>query len=204
MLRKRLWSIGFVFYTFSEEFDKQNLALFRPRKDQCDTCVGFKAKQVTQNEYDLHVKRQKRAKAEKDCDKKAALAFGRHLFTADTVHNFTVYNLINHLCTNYWWDETQGDLSASSFVSCLIEHLRKHCLADTLPITIYSDGCGYQNRNQFLSNALSNFAVEHNKIIEQKWLEKGHTQMECDSAHAKIEKKLKKSVQFSYRTITWM
>lgn len=200
------------YFLFSEVFDKENLALFKPRKDQCDKCVGFKAMQITQTEYDLHVERQKRAKAEKKFDKKAALEFGRHVFTADAqavklspdinataiyyktrlqVHNFTIYNLLNRQCTNYWWDETQADLSASSFVSCVIEHIRKHCLSDTLPITLFSDGCGYQNRNQFLSNALSNFAVEYNKIIEQKWLEKGHTQMECDSAHAKIEKRLK-------------
>lgn len=33
---------------------------------------------------------------------------------------------------------------------------------------------------------MSNFVVKYNKILEQKWLEKGHTQM-C----AKIENKLK-------------
>lgn len=200
------------YFLFSEVFDKMNLALFRPRKDQCDTCVGFKAKQKSEAEYVLHVERQKRAKAEKQFDKEAALKFGRHVFTGDTqavklspdinataiyyktrlqAHNYTIYNLVSHQCSNYWWDETHGDLSASSFVSCIIAHFEKYCLSDTFPITLYSDGCGYQNRNQFLSNALSNFAVKYNKIVEQKWLEKGHTQMECDSAHAKIENKLK-------------
>ncbi|KAG4067983.1 hypothetical protein HA402_010669, partial [Bradysia odoriphaga] len=200
------------YFLLSEVFDKMNLALFRPRKDQCDTCVGFKSKQVSEAKYVLHVERQKRAKGEKKFDKEAALNFGRHVFTGDTqavklspdvnataiyyktrlqLHNYTIYNLVSHQCTNYWWDETQGDLSSSSFVSCIIAHFEKHCLSDTFPITLYSDGCGYQNRNQFLSNALSNFAVKYNKIVEQKWLEKGHTQMECDSAHAKIEKKLK-------------
>lgn len=200
------------YFPFSEVFDKMNLALFRPRKDQCDTCVGYKANQVSEAKYVLHVERQKRAKAEKEFDKEAALKFGRHVFTGDTqavklspdvnataiyyktrlqVHNYTMYNLVSHQCSNYWWDETQGDLSSPSFVSCIIAHFEKHCLSDTFPITLYSDGCGYQNRNQFLSNALSNFAVKYNKIVEQKWLEKGHTQMECDSAHAKIENKLK-------------
>lgn len=199
------------YFLFSETFDKENLALFKPRKDQCDTCVGFKAKQVPQDEYVLHVERQKRAKAEKDFDKKAAIEYGRHVFTGDTqavklspdidasaiyyktrlqAHNYTIYNLLSHQCKNYWWDETQSDLSASSFVSCIIAHFEKYCLSETYPITLFSDGCGYQNRNQFLSNALSNFAIKYNKIVEQKWLEKGHTQMECDSAHAKIEKKI--------------
>ena len=159
--------------------------------------------------YDLHIARKKRANEEKDFDKKAALEGRRHAFTMDKqavklspdinasaiyfktrlqVHNFTVYNLVSHHCTNYWWDETESDLSASSFASCDIQHLQTHCLSDTLPIILFSDGCGGQNRNYFLSNALPNFSIKNNKIIEQKWLEKGHTQMECDSAHAKIEK----------------
>lgn len=214
------------YFLFSKLFDEENLALFKPKKDQCDTCVGYKAGQVSKLKYDLHVERQKRAKVEKDFDKTAAIEFGRHVFTSDTqavklspdinasaiyyktrlqVHNYTVYNLATHQCTNYWWNETQSDLSASSFVSCIIEHLRKYCLSDPFPITLYSDGCGYQNRNQFLSNALSNLAVKYNKIIEQKWLEKGHTQMECDSAHAKIENKLKDCsifVPYDYVNIT--
>lgn len=107
------------------------------------------------------------------------------------VHNFTIYNIGNHQCTNYWWNETEGNLTASSFISCIIHHLKTYCLSDALPITIYSEGFCYQNRNQYLSNALSIFANENNKIIEQKFLEKGHTQMQCDTAHAKIEIKLK-------------
>lgn len=208
---------GVSYFTFAQAFDIENLGLFTPRKDQCDLCVGFKAGQVSLRRYDLHIARKKRATEEKDFDKQAGLEGRRHVFTVDKqavklspdihasaiyfktrlqVHNFTVYNLISHHCTNYWWDETEGDLSASSFVSCVIQHLKTHCLSDTLPIILYSDGCGGQNRNYFLSNALSNFAITNNKIIEQKWLEKGHTQMECDSAHAKIEKKLKKKSIF--------
>lgn len=203
---------GVSYFTFSQTFDEEKLALFMPRKDQCDTCVGFKAGQVLTRTYDLHVARKNRAHDEKSFDKQAALEGRRHVFTMDKqavklspninasaiyfktrlqVHNFTVYDLVSHRCTNYWWDETEGDLSASSFASCVVQHLQMHCLSDTLPIILYSDGCGGQNRNYYLSNGLSNFAVQNNKIVEQKWLEKGHTQMECDSAHAKIEKKLK-------------
>ncbi|KAG4072249.1 hypothetical protein HA402_004181 [Bradysia odoriphaga] len=110
------------YFLFSTVFDKENLALFKPKKDQCDTCVGYKAKQVTRDEYVLHVERQKRAKAEKELDKNAAIQFGRHVFTGDTqavklspdlnasavyfktrlqVHNYTIYNLSTHQCTNY-------------------------------------------------------------------------------------------------------
>lgn len=207
-------------FTFSTVFDEHKLALFMPRKDQCDTCVGFKAMQVPVMEYETHVSKQKQAKLEKENDKISAEAGCRLMFTMDVqavklcpnikasaifykqrlqVHNFTIFNVVTHQCTNYWWNETEGDLSASSFISCIIHHLKLHCLLDSLPITIFSDGCGYQNRNQYLSNALSIFAIENNKIIEQKYLEKGHTQMECDSAHALIERKLKnRSIYLPY------
>jgi len=60
-----------------------------------------------------------------------------------------------------------------------------------LPIIIYSDGCGHQNRNCVMSNALPQYSIAKNVVIEQKCLIKGHTQMECDSAHSLIERKLK-------------
>lgn len=199
-------------FTFYKMFEKENLALYMPRKDQCDICVGFKCNQITVGDFDVHILNKNRAQHEKNLDKLEAEEGKRHVFTMDAqavklcpninasaiyfkqrlqVHNFTVYNLGTHQCTNYWWSEVNGDLSASVFISCIINHLETFCLSDSLPITIFSDGCGYQNRNHYLSNALSNFAIKHQKVIEQKFLEKGHTQMECDSAHAKIEIRLK-------------
>jgi hypothetical protein len=44
-----------------------------------------------------------------------------------------------------------------------------------------SDGCNYQNRNNVLGSALSDFAKSHNKVIEQLYLEKGHTIMEAET-----------------------
>ncbi|GBP07713.1 hypothetical protein EVAR_2820_1 [Eumeta japonica] len=42
-----------------------------------------------------------------------------------------------------------------------------------------------------MANALLNLSIENNVSITQKYLEPGHTQMEYDSVHAAIEKKLK-------------
>ncbi|KAJ8871490.1 hypothetical protein PR048_027812 [Dryococelus australis] len=53
------------------------------------------------------------------------------------------------------------------------------------------DGCCYQNRNTTLSNALLHVAMTNNVVIERKYLEKGHTQMETDSMYATIEQQLK-------------
>lgn len=100
------------------------------------------------------------------------------------VHNFTIYNVISHDSVNYVWDEVNGEFVWSVFTTIIIYHLKQ----------IYSDGCGYQNRNIVLSNAISNFAAEHNIQIEQKYLVKGHTQMECDSTHSLIERKIKNRI----------
>lgn len=43
-----------------------------------------------------------------------------------------------------------------------------------------------------LSNALLELSINNNVCIEQKYLTVGHTQMEVDSIHASIEKKLAK------------
>lgn len=57
-------------------------------------------------------------------------------------------------------------------------------------IILWSDGCCYQNRNVKLSNALLDIAKKCSITIEHKYLEVGHTQMEVDSAHSLIERKL--------------
>ena len=42
-----------------------------------------------------------------------------------------------------------------------------------------------------LSSALLTFAVQHQVMIFHKYLEVGHTHMECDSVHSTIDKKVK-------------
>lgn len=42
-----------------------------------------------------------------------------------------------------------------------------------------------------MANGLLNLSVTKQVCIEQKYLEKGHTQMECDSMHSTIERRLK-------------
>lgn len=205
----------YTLYPFCCVFEELKLSIFKPRKDECDTCYAYKTKQISENEYNIHIAKKDRARSEKVKNKDEAVQNLVYTFTMDTqavklcpalnvsasyyktklqIHNFTVYNLQSHQCTNYLWNETEGDLSASVFTTCIIEHLRINCLSDKKPIILFSDGCGYQNRNVVLSNALLHFAIQHNVVIEQKFLEKGHTQMECDSVHAMIERKLKQRV----------
>lgn len=53
-------------------------------------------------------------------------------------------------------------------------------------IILYSDGCYYQNRNTTLLNVLLNFPDLHNIVIKQKYLIKGHIQMNMNSMYATI------------------
>lgn len=198
--------------TFMDTLSEMNIAIHRPKKDQCDLCCSYKVGNTTEEQYKNHMRRKKQARNEKKRDKEAAIRKQCYMFTMDVqavklcpmlyasklyfksklqVHNFSLYNLSTHHCVNYCWNETEGELVASVFTTCIIKHLEQFCMDEKKPIIIYSDGCGYQNRNAVLANALLNLAVEQGVTIFQKFLEKGHTQMEVDSAHALIERKLK-------------
>lgn len=196
---------------FSEVFENLNLAIFVPKKDQCNTCVAFKAGNIEGATYNRHIVLKELARKHKDADTIKSKEDSCHVFVMDVqavkmcpvnnankfyfktrlkVHNFTIYNLKNHECCNYWWSEIEGSLCSSVFATIIIDHLHEYC-RDDLPIIIWSDGCSYQNRNNVLSNALLQYAVQQRKVITQKYLEPGHTQMQCDAVHSLIERKLK-------------
>lgn len=200
-----------------DEFSKMNLSLFSPRKDQCDICVQHEEGNLSDDLWNAHIEKKDRARDEKSRDKKEALeSMNRNgdkimvvcmdlqavllspslqasaLFykTKLCVHNFTIYNMCTSDAVCYVWHEGEGGLTASEFCTCVCDFLTEN-IESFDSIILWSDGCGYQNRNVILTNALMQFAKEHNKSITQKILEKGHTQMEVDSVHAKIEQRLK-------------
>lgn len=173
--------------------------------------MSYSAGNVNEEEYHKHIELKDRIRLEKSEDKKKAECGQQHTFVMDVqavklcplnnankfyfktklkVHNFTIFNLASHQCTNYWWNETEADLVASVFTTIIIHHLETYC-TDNKPIVLWSDGCPYQNRNVVLFNALSHYSTKQPIIITQKFLEPGHTQMECDSVHSVIEPKLK-------------
>jgi len=77
------------------------------------------------------------------------------------------------------------------FASCIVDYLVNE-VGCTKDIILYSDGCANQNRNVTLSDALLTLAKERAVTITHNYLEKGHTQMECDCVHSVIEKKEEK------------
>jgi hypothetical protein len=204
--------------SFSKAFDEKNFALFRPKKDECEKCVSYRMGQVLEDEFNRHVQRKMEAREEKEKDKKER----KYVFTADLqavlmapkskvstlyyktklqVHNLCFYNLVNSNAYCFVWNECEGGLGAEEFSSIWMYFIEQKILlnmpADTderSTIIMYTDGCGYQNRNALMANVLLNVAVAHNIVIEQKYLEPGHTQMEVDSVHATIERNLKDKI----------
>lgn len=199
-------------YTFYRLAENQNLAFQIPKKDRCDTCVAHDAGLINEIDYNEHVRLKERARQEKTLDKEKAIAGTHFVVTQDVqavkvcpslnasalyfktklaCHNFSIFNMKTHEARCYWFNETQADLTAPTFASCLIDFLLDKWDKNLKPpIIIWSDGCTSQNRNAILANALLSFSSEYGVEITQKFLEKGHTQMEVDSIHAIIENKI--------------
>lgn len=118
-------------YTFWEVFESLNLSLFHPKKDQCDTCCGHKAGNVSDTDYQLHLIRKTEAQSQKEKDK-AINDTSVAVFTMDLqavllcpylkasfyykmklkVHNFTINNLKTKEGFCFLWDESEGGLTA--------------------------------------------------------------------------------------------
>jgi len=194
--------------TFTKIFKQHNLSLFTPKKDQCDLCCSHEAGNADEGEYETHLLRKELARLEKQRDKtqkdqvytmdlQAVLLAPRlqasalYYKTKMCVHNFTIFNLGSKdgICIS--WHEGEGGFSANDFTSVICHFVEGLDLAKNQEVTLWSDGCTYQNRNATLSNGLLSVAVKKQIIIYQKYLVKGHTQMECDSMHSTIEKRLK-------------
>jgi len=198
---------------FREVFRELNLGFFNPRKDQCDTCIGHKEGHISQAVYDSHIEDKERARHFKNVDKVLASESDGKLrvltmdlqqllmcpksFSSATyykrklsVHNFTMYDLHSREGYCYVWHEGEGGLDSDEFSTIIVSHLRS--LPNTVEsVILWSDGCSYQNRNAQLASAFMTLMQSNDKPslleVHQKYLTKGHTQMEVDSVHAAIE-----------------
>jgi len=199
---------------FVDVFKENNLSIFSPKKDQCDVCCQYSVNNLSEEKYQIHISRKNLGREEKTKDKLNAEAGNCHVFSCDLMavqllpycqasaiyykiklacHNYTVYNLRTHEAVCYWFDESQCELVSSTFASCLTDVNEKTLKKSLKPVIIYSDGCTAKNRNCILSNALLHLSIKYKISITQKYLGKGHTQMECDSVHSVIDRKLKKN-----------
>ena len=90
--------------------------------------------------------------------------------------------------TCYLWNETEGKRGSNEIGTCLYQYLQSLPNTDK-HVCFYSDSCSGQNRNQYMANMLHHAVCKfpNIEVIDHKFLETGHTQMECDSVHATIE-----------------
>ena len=103
-------------------------------------------------------------------------------------YNCSVYSLGDGKGHCYLWNETEGQRGSCEIGTCLAMYIKSlpPCVQH---VCLYSDTCSGQNKNRFVATALMQ-AMKSNpnfQTIDQKFLEPGHTQMECDSMHAAIE-----------------
>ncbi len=114
----------------------------------------------------------------------SSLYYSRKLCT----YNLTVADMVKGSASNYIWDGTNGKRGSCEISTCLY----KYVLSISLHITEFifcSDTCGGQNRNQFASIMFCHLVktIPKIKIIDHKFLEKGHSYNRCDNVHGTIE-----------------
>ncbi|KAF2890863.1 hypothetical protein ILUMI_15310, partial [Ignelater luminosus] len=74
------------------------------------------------------------------------------------VHNFTFSNLISKRDDCYIGHEKAGEATSNEFTTIVVNQVQNSSTSDIKEVVIFSDGCGYQNGNLSLGNALSNLA----------------------------------------------
>ena len=99
----------------------------------------------------------------------AILASAVYYKTKLCYHNFTARDMNSKNVCCYFWHESEGGLQSTSFASCLVDYLDNELNNnDVNAIFIVNDGCGYQNRNITMSNALMFHCKTTGKTVVQK------------------------------------
>lgn len=86
------------------------------------------------------------------------------------------------------WHQVEGGVTSQELSSIIYSFILQKVGVKSDILLI--DGCMDQNRNSTLSKALFHLSQELNITVKQKFLEKGHAKMECDSMHSRIERQL--------------
>lgn len=207
----------FVFNSIFHDYEPQ-LSFFIPRKDQCTKCNAHDVRSSewpTDREYEDHVLRKDIISVNKAADKANAVANSKDTLyvtfdleailslphSEDSVlyysrklsmFNFTIHNSQNQGICNMW-TESEGRKGSNEIGTCLMQYFSS-LHPDIKHVIMYSDTCSGQNRNQYIVAALllcQNTGTAEflsADILDLKYLETGHSMMECDSMHSAIER----------------
>lgn len=107
--------------------------------------------------------------------------------------NLTVHDNSTGASKNFTWHKALAGRGANEIGSCVYNQL-KNLPSAIKEITFYSDTCQRQNKNSHICAMFLALMAEskHNiTTINHKFLEPGHTHMECDVDHSLIEKQKK-------------
>jgi len=201
--------------SYAQIFNKEfNLGFHQPRKDQCDTCDTFAKlsedqKVASRMMQESHMRRKDQARAQKEADKNlaktdckikaAAFDMEKVLVTPSlevsrlyymrklSTYNFTVFDLATKNAACFMWHEGQGTKGSSETATCLSRWIQKQ--PDSVEhVIFYSDTAAGQNRNQAVLGMYFHTVCHTGiKTIDHKYMESGHSQMEVDCVHARIE-----------------
>ncbi|CAH1643294.1 unnamed protein product [Spodoptera littoralis] len=214
------------FNIYKKVFGTQyNLAFYHPKKDQCSTCNNYnkdKSNINILNEYTQHIERKEASYRSKELDKKRSEEDDSYLCvtmdlqsllqipsTADSLmyysrklnlYNLSIYEFKPPQNDAHCmiWTEINGKRGSVEIASAIYLWIKNLPEAVT-HVTLYSDTCSGQNRNQYIAAFLLYLVHTHRtiKVLEQKYLESGHSYMEVDSMHSAIEKEKKYTDTFS-------
>lgn len=209
-----------------------NLSPFIPKKDQCLVCNKYNTanaqqKMELESSYTQHIERKLTCLAEKDKDTKRAETdknFVTVTFDLQAilqlpcslvgilyyVRKLTIYNLCiyeNALPNNAYcfpWSEINGKKGGVEIGTILYHYLSKCIPPNVTEVSLFSDTCSGQNRNQYVAAILlwAVNTIDNINVIEHKFLESGHSHMEADSMHSSIEHAKKHTDVFSMND--WM
>ncbi|KAK3919936.1 Dihydroxy-acid dehydratase [Frankliniella fusca] len=194
-----------------------NLGFFKPKKDQCSLCaiMGNKSntRQIREEKkaaWVAHVKNKEKARAlkakdvaESMTDKTVvACSFdlqkqlscpksenGAYYYRSKlNLYNFTAFNMTDRVGDCFLWHEGIGKKGSNEISSSLLLYIKSLVRQGYTDIRFWSDNCAGQNKCRNLFAMYEYAAVKYNIKITHRYLEPGHTQMEADSIHARIEK----------------
>lgn len=113
--------------------------------------------------------------------------------------NYTIHDATDKKTYCCMWDESVGGRGANEMASCFFKWLETVPLSPTVKkLVIWSDNCPSQNRNGGMVMCYLQILKKFPQlqVIEHKFLLRGHTHLEADSAHSLIERQWRKETQF--------
>lgn len=116
--------------------------------------------------------------------------------------NYTIKDTTKNITSCCMWDESVAGRGGNEIASCLMKYLATKIEKSTEDVTIWSDNCPSQNRNINAILAYIAFLklIPTLKVINHKYLLRGHTHLEVDSDHSLIERATKKMPKFQIMT----